>query len=29
MSVYSHVAPNMQSDAAEKFDAGLRKALAG
>ena len=27
LDVYSHVSPHMQSDAAEKIDAGLRKAL--
>ena len=26
---YSHVMPGMQEEAAEKIDAGLRKALAG
>jgi hypothetical protein len=29
LDVYSHVSPHMQSDAAEKIDAGLRAALAG
>jgi integrase len=29
LDIYSHVAPNMQQAAAEKIDAGMRKALAG
>ena len=29
LDVYSHVSPYMQSDAAEKIDAGMRKAMAG
>ena len=29
LNVYSHLTANMQSDAAEKIDVGLRKALAG
>ena len=29
LDVYSHVLPSMQEEAAEKIDAGLRKALAG
>jgi integrase len=29
LDIYSHVPPHMQSDAAEKIDAGMRKALAG
>jgi len=28
LDTYSHVAPHMQSDAAEKIDAGMRAALA-
>jgi integrase len=29
LDIYSYVAPHMQDEAAEKIDAGLRKALAG
>jgi integrase len=29
LDTYSHVSPNLQSDAAEKTDAGMRAALAG
>jgi len=29
LDTYSHVMPGMQEEAAEKIDAGLRKALAG
>ena len=29
LDTYSHVTPGMQREAAEKIDAGLRKALAG
>ena len=29
LDIYSHVSPHMQPDAAEKIDAGMRKALAG
>jgi len=29
LDAYSHVMPGMQEEAAEKIDAGLRKALAG
>jgi len=29
LDIYSHVAPHMQSDAADKIDEGLRAALAG
>jgi len=29
LDIYSHVSPHMQSDAAEKIDAGMRAALAG
>ena len=29
LDIYSHVAPNMQQEAAERIDAGLRAALAG
>jgi hypothetical protein len=29
LDISSHVSPHMQSDAAAKIDAGLRKALAG
>jgi len=29
LDIYSHVSPHMQSDAAERIDAGMRKALAG
>jgi integrase len=29
LDIYSHVSPHMQSDAAERIDAGLRAALAG
>ena len=29
LDTYSHVMPRMQEEAAEKIDAGLRKALAG
>ena len=29
LDTYSHVMPDMQEEAAEKIDAGLRKALAG
>ena len=28
LDIYSHVSPHMQSDAAEKIDAGMRAALA-
>jgi integrase len=28
LDIYSHVSPNMQSDAADEIDAGMRKALA-
>ena len=27
LDIYSHVAPHMQSDAAKKIDAGMRRAL--
>jgi len=29
LDIYSHVSPHMQEEAAEKIDAGLRKAMAG
>jgi integrase len=29
LDIYSHVSPHMQTDAAERIDAGMRKALAG
>ena len=29
LDIYSHVAPHMQSDAAEKIDAGMREAMGG
>jgi len=29
LDVYSHVSPHMQTDAAEKIDAGMRKATSG
>ena len=29
LGIYSHVSPHGQSDAAEKIDAGIGKALAG
>ena len=29
LDIYSHCTANMQQEAAEKIDAGLRKALAG
>jgi len=29
LDIYSHVAPHMQSDAAERIDAGMRAALGG
>jgi len=29
LDIYSHVAPHMRADAAEKIDAGMRKAMAG
>ena len=28
LDIYSHISPHMQSDAADKIDAGMRKALA-
>jgi len=29
LDIYSHVAPHMQSDAAQKIDAGMREAIGG
>jgi integrase len=28
LDIYSHISPHMQSDAAERIDAGMRKAMA-